>query len=252
MSEIRKRSSDWKKVFKHLSDVQRYCSDYIASWGSQAIPIDRIWCDVLFMRSVVALKSVLILIHNDAVDDAAIIVRTIFEIEFQLGAIKKDRQIAVRLIQGSELSRLKRLKSFADSGRALPEGITKEGITQQLEEAKKTASELQKIFLAEQADLKNEYRTFYSALSDAAHVSPVGLRHYLEQGDAAGSYRINSSGSLFSPELVMALASATELEILKIVKQIRGDAGDEKLEALALENGQIIDAVRQQAFQTGT
>ena len=52
--------------------------------------------DVLFLRSVVALKSVLVLIHNHAVDDAGIIVRTIFEIEFQLGAIKNDRQIAVR------------------------------------------------------------------------------------------------------------------------------------------------------------
>jgi hypothetical protein len=78
------RSPEWKREFKHLSGVQRYCSYYIASWGSQAIPVDKIWCDVLFIRSVVALKSVLVLIHQDAIDDAAIIVRTIFEIEFQL------------------------------------------------------------------------------------------------------------------------------------------------------------------------
>jgi hypothetical protein len=31
--------------------------------------------------------------------------------------------------------------------------------------------------LAEQAQLENEYSTFYSILSDIAHVSPVGLRH---------------------------------------------------------------------------
>ena len=49
-----------------MSGVQRYCGNYIASWDSQAIPIDRIWCDVLFLRSVVALKSVLVLIHNHA------------------------------------------------------------------------------------------------------------------------------------------------------------------------------------------
>jgi hypothetical protein len=207
---------------------------------------------LLFIRSVVATKSILILILHDAVDDAAIILRTIFEIEFQLGAIKSDREIAVRLIQASEAGRLKRLKRFFDSGRPLPEGMTEEEINRQLEQAKETGKELQKIFLAKAANLENEYRIFYSALSDAAHVSPVGLRHYLEEGDAPGSYRTNSSRSLFSPELVMALAGATELETLKIVKQIRGDAGDEKLEALALENGQIIDAVRQQAFQTGT
>jgi hypothetical protein len=54
-----------------LSDVQRYCSEYVASWGPQAIPVDRIWCDVLFLRSIVAVKSALILIHHDAVEDAA-------------------------------------------------------------------------------------------------------------------------------------------------------------------------------------
>ena len=128
------RSADWRRGFKHLSSVQRYCSNYIASWGSQAIPIDRIWCDVLFMRSVVALKSVLVLIHHDAVDDAAIIVRTLFEIEFQLGAIKSDREIAVRLIQASEAARLKRLKRFNDSGRPLPQGMTEEEIKRQLEQ----------------------------------------------------------------------------------------------------------------------
>src|SRR5262245_53924402 len=169
------------------------------------------------MRSVVAIKSALILIHHDAVDDAAIIVRTVFEIEFQLGAINSDRQIAVRLIQGAEGARLKRLKRFGDSGRPLPEGMTAEEINRQLEQAKEIASELKKKFLAEQANLENEYGTFYSALSEIAHVSPVGLRHYLEEGDSLGSYRINSSGSLFNPELIMALASATELEILKIV-----------------------------------
>ena len=112
-----KRTLEWERGFKHLSDVQRFRSKYIASWGSQAIPVDRIWCDTLFMRSVVALRSVAILIHHDSVDDAAIIVRTLFEIEFQLVAIKSDRQIAVRLIQGAELARLKRLKKFRESDR---------------------------------------------------------------------------------------------------------------------------------------
>jgi Family of unknown function (DUF5677) len=201
------------------------------------------------MRSVVALKSVLILIHNDAVDDAGIIVRTIFEIEFQLGAIKNDRQIAVRLVQDAEGARLKRLKRFRDSKRPLPEGMTAEGIDRQLEEAKGIAKELKKKFLAEQAKLENEYNIFYSALSDISHVSPVGLRHYLEEGDAPGSYRINSSGSLFSPQLVMALASATELNILLIIREMRAAPDDQELQALLLEDGQIIDSVRQEGLQ---
>ena len=42
-----KKSPDWERGFKHLSCVQRYCSSYIASWGPTAIPLDRIWENVL-------------------------------------------------------------------------------------------------------------------------------------------------------------------------------------------------------------
>jgi Family of unknown function (DUF5677) len=252
MSE-KKRSPEWERGFRHLSNVQRYCSKYIASWGSQAIPVDRIWCDTLFMRSVVALRSIAILIHHDSVDDAAIIVRTLFEIEFQLGAIKSDRQIAVHLIQGAEFARLKRLKKFRESDRPLPEGLTAEEIDRELEEAKRIAQEVTKKYLAEKAKLDNEYNTFYSAFSDIAHVSPVGLRHYVENlgevtGDAPKNIRINSGGSLFSPELVMGLASATQLEILKIIREMRAAPIDDELQALLLENGQIIYSVHQKGL----
>jgi hypothetical protein len=249
VSDKPKRSPDWSKGFKHLSGVQRHCSNYIASWGSQAIPINMIWCDVLFLRSVVALKSVLVLIHHDMVDDAAIIIRTILEIEFQLGAIKSDRKIAVRLIQGAEGARLKRLKGFRGSNRPLPEGMTAEEIDRQLEAAGKTGGELKKRFLAEQAKLEKEYCTFYSALSDVAHVSPVGLRHYIEElsevkEGSPRSFRMNSSGSLFSPEFVMVLASATQLNILGIIREMRADQGDQELQDLLVENGQIIGSVQ--------
>src|SRR5271165_226173 len=35
MCEKPKRSPEWMRRFKYLSGVQRYCSNYIASWGSQ-------------------------------------------------------------------------------------------------------------------------------------------------------------------------------------------------------------------------
>jgi hypothetical protein len=218
VSEKPKRSPDWDKGFKHLSAVQRYCSNYIATWSSQAIPVDRIWCDVLFIRSVVAIKSVLVLVHHDAVDDAAIIVRTIFEIEFQLGAIKKDRKIAIQLIGWAEVARLTRLKN-----RTLPEGMTSEELERKLGEAREFGKKLTKEALAQKADRNQEYRTFYSALSEIAHTSPVGLRHYIAEGDTPGSVRVNPSGSLYRPELVMALASATQLEVLRIIREMRAD-----------------------------
>ena len=87
-----------------------------------------------FIRSVVALRSIVVLMNANAVDDAAIVLKSIFEIEFQLGAIKNDRQIAVDFILQAESARLKRLKRFRDSGRPLPEGMTVEEINRQLQE----------------------------------------------------------------------------------------------------------------------
>lgn len=243
MSEKPKRSPEWERGFRHLSDVQRFCSSYIVAWSSEAIPVDRIWCHVLFMRSSLALKSVLVLIDHDAVDDAATILRTIFEIEFQLGAIKKDREIAIQLIGWAQVARLTRLKN-----RLLPEGMTIEELERQLGEAREFGKKLTKQALAQKADRNKEYGTFYSALSEIAHSSPVGLQHYVAEGDTPGGSRVGPSGSLYSPELVMALASSTQLEVLKIVQEMRETPGDQKLQALLLENGQIIDSVRQQAL----
>lgn len=214
------------------------------------MPVDRVWCDVVFIRSVVALRSIVVLMNANAVDDAAIVLKSIFEIEFQLGAIKNDRQIAVDFILQAESARLKRLKRFRDSGRPLPEGMTVEEINRQLQEDRGEIKEVSKEFLAEHAKMGNEYAIFYSALSDVADSSPVGLRHYIEEGTSPGSVRINSSGSLLSPEFVMVLASSTQLEIFRIMREIRDDGiQDPDLQRLLLENGQIIDTVREKSMQ---
>jgi hypothetical protein len=70
----------------------------------------------------------------------------------------------------------------------------------------------------------------------------------LEVG-APKSIRINASKSLFSPELVMSLASATELNILVITREMRAAPDDQELQALLLEDSQIIDSVRQEGLQ---
>ena len=99
--------------------------------------------------------------------------------------------------------------------------------------------------LAQKSDRNKEYRNFCSPLSEIVHSSAVGLRHYVVEGDMPGSFRLNPSGSLYNPELLMALASSTQLEIIKIIREIRADPVDEEFQTLQLENGRIIYSVRQ-------
>jgi hypothetical protein len=46
----------------------------------------------------------------------------------------------------------------------------------------------------------------------------------------------------------MGLASATQLEILKIIREMRAVPIDDELQALLLENGQIIYSVHQKGL----
>jgi hypothetical protein len=79
------------------------------------------------------MNAVLVLIKFGLNDEAAIIIRTIFEIELQLGAIKEQPELATQLVQRTEAFRCGRLKAFINAiteGREMPEGITKEAMTE--------------------------------------------------------------------------------------------------------------------------
>jgi hypothetical protein len=240
MSE--KRSPEWQRGFNHLCNIDRFCRDYRTSWQGGPTPLPRLWCEVLFLRSLAALNSVAVLVRNDCIDDAAIIVRSLFEIEFQIGAIKKDSQVAAQLIGTTEVGRLKRLKNLSKAKGTLPEGMTAIELDQKLEEARKFSKKLTQEALAAKANRDKEYDRFYRTLSEIAHASAIGLRHFVVEGP--DGVLINSNSGLFSPELVMALACATQLEILNIIREMRKDRNDQKkFESLVLENGEIICSV---------
>src|SRR5260370_25958137 len=143
-----------------------------------------IWSVSLFLRSIAALNAVILLIKFRFYDDAAIVIRTMFEIELQLRAIKAEPEIATRLVQGTETHREKRLKALIKRGKERPGGITKEEIAEQivLIRAADIPGDIQKRQLAEKLEdpeLLYEYDTIYSLLSDIAHASPTGSANYL-------------------------------------------------------------------------
>ncbi|MBV8279555.1 MAG: hypothetical protein JO170_30420 [Verrucomicrobia bacterium] len=90
--------------------------------------------------------------------------------------------------------------------RPLPQGVTQEAMAAELQKLRQTEipADVKKRHLAKKADLLYEYDTLYSLLSDIAHVSPMGLSHYIRQDPESKKYRFNSTGSLLSPEYAMA------------------------------------------------
>ena len=125
LSRGRRWTSDWLQGFQHLLDVCHLCEEYKKSLGLRESDVSGIWSAALFLRSVVALDAVTVLVESDLNDDAAIIIRTMFEIESQLGAIKEQPELATRLIQQTERDRLKRIEAMIESKRELPEGVSR-------------------------------------------------------------------------------------------------------------------------------
>jgi len=248
LSDLFPSSLELQTYFQHLLDVRDLCQDYNRSIGERGSDLDGLWSASLFLRSVVALNAAILLIQSKFYDDAAIIIRTLFEIELQLSAIKADPEIAKRLVIGTEKHRGKRLKAIGERGNELPGGVTQEAVASEIEKIKAAdiPSEIKKRQLAEKsgdAALLYAYDTLYSLLSDVAHVSPTGLGNYLERDASSGKLKLNPNNSLFSPAYLMALAAATQLNILDLTMHVLRDPSV-RADELRKQNGTILSKIR--------
>src|ERR1700736_5248334 len=94
---------------QHILSMRDPCQEDSSVLGSRRSEISGNWSASLFVRSIAALNAVVLLIEHGLNDDAAIIIRTMFEIELQLGAIKEHPELAARLVQRTEAYRCDRL-----------------------------------------------------------------------------------------------------------------------------------------------
>ncbi len=103
---------------------------------------------------------------------------------------------------------------------------------------------IQKRQLAEKAGLGYEHSTLYSILWDIAHVSAMGLAHYAEQHAKSGKVTFKSDGSLLGPVYLMALAAATQLNILDLVASLLKHALPSGVDDVRRQNGAILHNVK--------
>jgi hypothetical protein len=245
-------SEELQSFFDHLESVRDLCQDYNKTIGERSTEMSVIWSVTLFLRSIVALNAVILLIKNKFYDDTASIIRTLLEIELQLAAIKTDPEIAKQLVATTEKYREKRLKAISERGNQLPGGVTQEAVAEQLAQIRASGipSEIQKRQLAEKSqdkELLYVYDTVYRLLSDVAHASATGLANYLEKDPSTGKLRLNPNSSLLSPGYLIALAAATQLNILDLTMHILGDPSA-RVNELRKRNGAILARIR----DTGT
>jgi hypothetical protein len=91
--EESRADAEWQNNLQHLLDLCDLCVDYNKSLGPRSSDISGIWSASLFLRSIPALNAVIVLVKFRLNDDAAIIIRTMFEIELQLVSCPIDNFI---------------------------------------------------------------------------------------------------------------------------------------------------------------
>jgi hypothetical protein len=188
------------------------------------------------------------LIKSTFYDDAAILIRTLFEVELQLGAIKAEPEIAKRLLDAVDKFREKRLKAIHKRSQELPGGLTQGEVAKEIAEinANKISPEIPKRQLAiksQDAGLLYAYDTIYSLLSDVAHVSPMGLANYFAKNASTGILKLNPNSNLFSPHYLAVLAAATPLSIFDLTTSILGDSSA-TADSLRMQNGIFLAEIR--------
>lgn len=197
---------------------------------------------------MVCVNATILLIKSTFYDDAAILIRTLFEVELQLGAIRAEPEIAKQLLGAVEKFREKRLKAIHKHGQQLPGGITQDEVAKEIAEinANEVSPEVSKRQLAiksQDAGLLYAYDTIYSLLSDVAHVSPMGLASYLEKDTSTGILKLNPNSNLFSPNYLAVLAAATQLNIFDLTTSILGDSSA-TADDLRKQNGIFLAEIR--------
>jgi hypothetical protein len=239
-----KPTPEWLHAYRHLEKVKTLCQDHADSFQARKSTLSELWSSSLFLRSTVAVQAAMLIFNHGLNDDASNIIRSLFEIQLQLGAINAEPATAFRLMQDTEGRRLKRLKALRDSGVELPSDFSATDLANEIAqmEKEKTGREIKKRELAENAGLLNEYTMVYSLLSDITHVSPTGLANYFEGDLENRKVILNANTSALSAEYLMAMAAAIQLNILVLAAKILQDELPSQVTELNQETRTLLQA----------
>jgi Family of unknown function (DUF5677) len=217
-SWIVKHRQDHRALFAVCESINHLAQTHLYKLNIHSEDVQDLLVSLLFIRSLAAYQTSILLIERGLTTEARIILRNLIEILFKLRAISSDRDVARAYVYEDEVYRKRFINKFkllsddvkqAQGNPKLDEllGVIKENIEG------KDISERQTQWYAQKANLSDYYNTVYSIFSGSVHANVRELEELLKT-DGQGKITDLVYGPDLAAGLDMLLLTGGETQCL--------------------------------------
>lgn len=197
-SWIGKHRDEHRSLFDICQEVNRIAQTNLYKLNIHSKDVQEILLALLLIRALSAYQGSLLLIERGMLTEAKILLRTLLEILFRIGAISKSREIAQAYVLEDEKHRKKFLNKFkllSDSVKEAHGNPELDDLLNTLNQniAERDIKELQTQWFAKKAGLDDYYNSAYSLFSLSVHANVRGLEE-LVTADEEGNVKEFLSG----------------------------------------------------------
>lgn len=173
---IEKHRIDHRKLFDICLEANRVAQTHLYKLNIHSKDVQGILIGLLFIKALSSFQGSILLIERGMLAEGKILLRTLLEVLFRIGAISKSREIAQAYVLEDERHRKKFLNKFkllSDSIKAAHGNPELDDLLNTLKQniEEKDIKELQTQWFAKKAELSDYYNSAYSLFSLSVHAN---------------------------------------------------------------------------------
>ena len=230
--------SKYAPLFNFYKELNSFCQEYSFKLSIPKSSIRKLLLAILYIRSLSTFQSVLILLSKGIINESKVLLRTQFEIVFQLVAIIKNEHYETNYLGQELIQRKKMLNKTNYWSEEIKNKLAPQEISKMMEEVKseirnKKIKEISTKQFAQKAELNDSYNTAYAMLCLASHANVMDLKNHFifgEKGIVESFKWGPSEEQMFN---LMATSIENQLIILKNLEKEFETKSENKIENLS-------------------
>lgn len=220
---IQKNRNENKEWFALCSTLNRVCHSTLLKFKIDNNNGQEVICATLFIRALGFYQAAIILIEMGLINEAKIILRSLFDTVFAISAVAKSEEVMREYINDDIYRRIYLLKKIKNNQKTFEPILSKdvdkqiESLLSELYETKKKMKpkEITSRYLAEKAGLLNLYDTAYVYFSSTVHSGIRDLEQYLSLDSERNIKELIWGPSVTGLDRLLLTAFETMLTVFK-------------------------------------